>query len=87
MKRIIKETDGNGYVKYGVQSNRLMGFLPCPWYTITYYNEFDEVVDAVFDTFHEALRFIKPMKERVRKIEVWNSRDGLVRGDKIDDYD
>lgn len=87
MKRIVKETDSNGHAKYRVQSNRLLGFIPCRWYTIMYYNEFDEVVDAAFDTYHEALRFVKPIKERVCKIEVWNSRDGLVRGDKIDDYD
>ena len=87
MKRIVKETDSNGVGKYRVQSNRLMGFIPCRWHTITYYDLYGQVRDAVFDTYHEALRIADPIKKRVRKIEVWNSRDGLVRGDKIDEYE
>lgn len=87
MKRIVKETNSNGYAKYRVQTNRLMGFIPCRWCTLTYWNRFDEAVDAVFDSYQEALAFASKEKRKVRRLEVWNSRDGLVRGDKIDDYD
>lgn len=60
MKRIVKVTTGRGGTKYRVETNRILWFIPCSWRTVILTNDYDEVTDAVFDTFVDAINFVKP---------------------------
>lgn len=87
MKRIVKVTTGRGGTKYRVETNRILWVIPCSWRTVTLTNDYGEVTDAVFDTFVDAIKFVKPKKPKDIRREVWNSRDGLVRPHLVDDDD
>ena len=59
MKRIVEETLGNGNIRYRVETNRILGFIPCKWYTDTFYDgERDITFDAIFDNIDEAYSHI-----------------------------
>lgn len=87
MKRIVKETTHFGGAKYRVETNRILWFIPCSWRTITFTNDYGEVTNAVFDTFIDAVNFVKPKNTKSIRREIWNSRDGLVRPHLVDDDD
>ena len=59
MKRIVEETLGNGNTRYRVETNRILGFIPCKWHTDTFYDgERDITFDAIFDSIDEAYSHI-----------------------------
>jgi hypothetical protein len=59
MKRIVEETLGNGNTRYRVETNRILGFIPCKWHTDTFYDgERDITFDAIFDNINEAYSHI-----------------------------
>lgn len=87
MRRIVKVTTGRGGTKYRVETNRILWFIPSLWRTVIFTNDYGEVTDAVFDTFIDAINFVKPKNPKGIRREVWNSRDGLVRPDLVDDDD
>lgn len=70
MKRIVEEIFENGRRRYVVETNRIMGFIPCGWRTDTFYDaERDMHFEAVFDSLREALVHLgvqdKPVKRTV----------------------
>jgi hypothetical protein len=59
MKRIVEETLGNGNTRYRVETNRILGFIPCKWHTDTFYDgERDITFDAIFDSIDGAYSHI-----------------------------
>jgi hypothetical protein len=61
-KRIVKETLGDGRLRYRVETNRLFGFIPIKWTTCidTYYvSEINQDCSflAVYDNLSDAQRF------------------------------
>lgn len=74
-KRIIKETLGDGRIRYRVETNRLFGFIPIPWTTdVDKVDCFglDYTIPAIFDNLHDAQCFcgIIPDKDKIVKSEV-----------------
>lgn len=70
MKRIVKRTHANGEVDYAVETNRLFGFIPCGWHTVsvTAYINFEHMTcDAVFSTY-ELARFYGGFTDKDKKI-------------------
>ena len=54
-KRIVKQTLANGKVRYVVETNRLLGFIPSNWHVDTVYDmERDMNFDAIFDSYEDA---------------------------------
>ena len=59
MKRIVEETLANKSVRYKVETNKILGLIPCKWHTDTFYDrERDMTFDAVFSTIDEAYSYI-----------------------------
>lgn len=59
MKRIVEETLANKSIRYRVETNKFLGFIPCKWHTDTFYDgERDMTFDAVFNTIDEAYSHI-----------------------------
>lgn len=59
MKRIVEETLANKSIRYRVETNKILGFIPCKWHTDTFYDgERDMTFDAVFITIDEAYSHI-----------------------------
>ena len=55
MKRIVEETLANKSIRYRIETNKILGFIPCKWHTDTFYDgERDMTFDAVFGTIDEA---------------------------------
>lgn len=54
-KRIVKQILANGKVRYVVEANRLLGFIPSNWHVdIVYDMERDMHFDAIFDSYKNA---------------------------------
>ncbi len=65
MKRIVEETLANETFRYRVETNRIFGFIPCKWYTDTFYDgERDMIFDAVFSTIDEAYSHIGIIRKK-----------------------
>lgn len=76
-KRIVKETLGDGRIRYRVETNRLFGFIPIAWTTdidICTIDNFGTECSffAIFDNLEGAQRFcgITPSKDEVVRKEV-----------------
>ena len=55
MKRIVEETLANKLIRYRVETNKILGFIPCKWRTDTFYDgERDMTFEAVFTSIDEA---------------------------------
>ena len=76
-KRIIKETMGDGRVRFRVETNRLFGIIPIKWTTAIDLVTIDDFGTecsflAVFESLSDAQRFcgITPKQDKVVKREV-----------------
>ena len=49
-KRIVKNTYADGRSEYVIQTNRIFGFIPIPWWM----EEFDEFDTGIYYTLDEA---------------------------------
>lgn len=59
MKRIVEEKLLGGKTRYRVETNRMLGFIPCKWKTDTFYDaEHDMTFEAVFDSISNAYIYI-----------------------------
>ena len=55
MKRIVEEKLLSGKTRYRVETNRILGFIPCKWHTDTFYDaEHEMMFEAVFDSISDA---------------------------------
>lgn len=55
MRRIVEETLADGSVQYRVETNRILGFIPCGWHTdLVYDRKADSHFSAVFDDLEDA---------------------------------
>jgi len=55
MKRIVEEKLLSGKTRYRVETNRILGFIPCKWHTDTFYDdEYEMTFEAVFDSISDA---------------------------------
>ena len=64
MKRIVEEKLVSGKTRYRVETNKILGFIPCKWHTDTFYDgERDMTFDAVFGTIDEVYSHIGIIRE------------------------
>lgn len=69
MKRIVKETLRNGDAQYRVETNIFLGFIPCKWHTDLVFDvELDMHLDAIFDSYDEALIHCGKLPERLEVV-------------------
>lgn len=72
MKRIVKEVYANGKVRYAVETNTSLGFIPCRWHIDTFYDaEHDMHFDARFETIEEAYSHIGVHEQHVLKSVIY----------------
>lgn len=74
-KRIVKETLGDGRIRFRVETNRLFGFIPIKWTTdldVVTIDNTESSCLAVYENLEDAQRFcgITPDSEKVVKREV-----------------
>lgn len=50
-RRIVKRTYADGRSEYVIQTNRIFGFIPIPWWM----EEFDEFEPVIYDTLDAAM--------------------------------
>lgn len=65
-KRIVKNTYADGRSEYVIQTNRIFGFTPIPWW-IEEFDEFDTVIYHTLDEAMDALNYSTLVKSEVIK--------------------
>lgn len=66
-KRIVKNTYADGRSEYVIQTNRIFGFIPIPWW-IKEFDEFDTGIYYTLDAAMDALNYSTLVKSEVIKI-------------------
>ena len=66
-KRIVKHTYADGRSEYVIQTNRIFGFIPIPWW-IEEFDEFDTGIYYTLDAAMDALNSSTLVKSEVIKI-------------------
>lgn len=67
-KRIVREVDSCGEEYYIVETNRILGFIPCKWRICYYINLWG--YDYKFSSKEEALNFIGVKRTNIIEREV-----------------
>ncbi len=62
-KRIVKHTYADGRSEYVIQTNRIFGFIPIPWWI----EEFDTGIYYTLDAAMDALNYSTLVKSEVIK--------------------
>ena len=65
-KRIVKRTYADGRSEYVIQTNRIFGFIPIPWW-IEEFDEFDTGIYYTLDAAMDALNSSILVKQEVIK--------------------
>ena len=65
-KRIVKNTYADGRSEYVIQTNRIFGFIPFPWW-IEEFDEFDTGIYYTLDDAMDALNYSTLVKSEVIK--------------------
>lgn len=73
-KRIVKRTYADGSSVYVIQTNRIFGFIPIPWWM----EEFDEFDPGVYQTLKAAKEVLD--SSTLVKSEVIETRKQNIRG-------
>lgn len=68
-KRVVKETDSYGKGYYVVETNRILGFIPCKW-RVCYYSDSWGYNNYKFSSKEEAINFIETKRVDIFKREV-----------------
>lgn len=68
-KRIVKETDCYGREYYVIETNRILGFIPCKW-RICYYSGSWGYNNYKFSSKEEAINFVETERSDISKREV-----------------
>ena len=69
-QRIVKRTYANGKFEYVIQTNRIFGFIPIPWWM----EEFDTGIYYTLDAAIDALNSSTLVKSEVIKTRKQNTR-------------
>ena len=72
-KRIVKHTYANGRSEYVIQTNRIFGFIPIPWW-MEEFDEFDTGIYYTLDAAMDALNSSTLIKSEVIKTYKQNTR-------------
>lgn len=72
-KRIVKHTYTDGRSEYVIQTNRIFGFIPIPWW-IEEFDEFDTGIYYTLDEAVDALNYSTLVKSEVIKTRKQNTR-------------
>ena len=73
-RRIVKRTYADGRSEYVIQTNRIFGFIPIPWWM----EEFDEFEPKIYNTLDEAMDALNC--STLIKSEVIKTRKQNTRG-------
>lgn len=65
-KRIVKNTYADGRSEYVIQTNRIFGFIPIPWWREEF-DEFDPGIYYTLDAAMDALNYSTLVKSEVIK--------------------
>lgn len=65
-KRIVKNTYADGRSEYVIQTNRIFGLIPIPWW-IEEFDEFDTGIYYTLDAAMDALNYSTLVKSEVIK--------------------
>ena len=72
-KRIVKRTYADGRSVYVIQTNRIFGFIPIPWW-MEEFDEFDTGIYYTLDAAKDALNYSKLVKSEVIETRKQNTR-------------
>ena len=72
-KRIVKRTYADGRSEYVIQTNRIFGFIPIPWW-MEEFDEFDTGIYYTLDAAIDALNYSTLVKSEVIKTYKQNTR-------------
>lgn len=72
-KRIVKRTYADGRSEYVIQTNRIFGFIPIPWWREEF-DEFDTGIYYTLDEAMDALNYSTLVKSEVIKTRKQNTR-------------
>ena len=72
-RRIVKHTYADGRSEYVIQTNRIFGFIPIPWW-MEEFDEFDTGIYYTLDAAMDALNSSTLIKSEVIKTYKQNTR-------------
>lgn len=72
-RRIVKRTYADGRSVYVIQTNRIFGFIPIPWW-MEEFDEFDPKIYYTLDAAMDDLNSSTLVKSEVIKIRKQNTR-------------